>query len=208
MKSAIACVAVALALGCAPAMAQAIGDPMDRLRTCSTLSNAERAKCLDQLSRESGPEGTGAQESWVVSETTSPLDYSPVVVATATASGAPDGSGMKLSIACRGGNTSFVLAGPGSLPADGGYAVSYAIDGGAPKTLVAVATPSGKGVALGGDIVGLLVSLPVRGEIAFRIVRRQDATLEGRFSLNGLNMTRERIAVSCRWPPRPDTARR
>lgn len=208
MKSAIACVAVALTLGCAPVMAQAAGDPMDRLRTCSTLSNAERMKCLDQLSRESGPEGTGTQESWVVSETTSPLDYSPVVVATATASGAPDGSGMKLSIACRGGNTSVVLTGSGSLPPADRHTVSYAINGGPPRTLMAVTAPSGTGVALGSDFVGLLVSLPVRGEIAFRIVGRQDATLEGRFSLNGLAMTRERIAVSCRWPPRPDTPRR
>ena len=144
----------------------------------------------------------------MVSETTSPLDYSPVVVATATANGAPDGSGMKLSIACRGGNTSFVLAGSGRLPPGDRYVVSYSINGGSPKTLMAVATPSGTGVALGNDVVGLLVSLPVRGEITFRIVGRQDATPEGRFSLNGLNMTRERIAASCRWPPRPDTPRR
>lgn len=219
MKLAAACLLVALALARSPAMAQAAGDPMDRLRACSTLSNPEKTKCLDLLSRDTGPEparprsasgsaGTATQQSWVVSETTSPIDYSPVVVATATARGAPDGLDMKLSIACRSGTTSFVLGGPGALPAGDGYAVSYAIDGGSPKTLAAVAAPSGAGMALAGDVVGFLVSLPAQGEIAFRVVGRQGATLEGRYSLADLKITRERMAVPCRWPPRPDTPRR
>ena len=219
MKSAAACLLVALALGGASAMAQAAGDPMDRLRACSSLAHAEKMKCLDLLSREiapeparprtaSGSEGTATPESWVVSETTSPIDYSPVVIATATARGAPDGSGMKLSIACRGGNTSLVLGGPGALPAGEGYAVSYAVDGGSPTTLAAAAAPSGTGMALGGDVVRFLVSLPAQGEIAFRIVGRQGVTLEGRYSLAGLKTTRERMAVSCRWPLKPDTPRK
>lgn len=180
MRSAAACLLVALALGRAAAMAQAAG----------------------------APAGTATQESWVISETTSPIDYSPVVVATATASGAPDGLGMKLSIACRGGTTSAALGVPRALPAGDGYAVFYAIDGGSPKTLAAVVAPSGTGMALVGDVVGLLVSLPAQGEIAFFIVGRKDLTLEGRFSLAGLKITRERMAVSCKWPPRPETLRK
>ena len=52
---------------------------------------------------------------------------------------------MKLSIACRGGNTSLVLIAPGALPAGEGYAVSYAVDGGSPTTLAAAAAPSRDG---------------------------------------------------------------
>jgi hypothetical protein len=219
MKSATAGLLVALALVDASAMAQATGDPMDRLRTCSTLSQAERMKCLDLLSREIGPEparlrpasgseGTATPENWVVSETTSPIDYSPVVVATATARVASDGSVMKLSIACRGGTTSLMLGGPSALPAGDGYALSYAVDGGSPTTLAAVAAPSGTGMALGGDVVHFLVSLPPQGEIAFRIVGRHDVTLEGRYSLAGLKITCERMAVSCRWPRKPDAPRK
>ena len=205
MKSAAACLLVALELGRASAMAQAASDTMGRLRTCATLPTAAMTKCLDQLSREiesqsARPrEGRAPQESWVVSETTSPLDYSPVVVATATASGAPDGLGMKLSIACRGGTTSVVLGGP---RASDGYAAFYAIDGGPPKTLAAVVAPSGAGMALGSDVMGFLLSLPAQGEVAFFIVGRPDVTLEGHFSLAGLKITRERLAVSCKWPPR------
>jgi hypothetical protein len=147
-------------------------------------------------------------DNWVVSETTSPIDYSPVAIATATARGDLDGSGMTLSIACRGGTTSLVLGGLGAFPVGNGYAVSYAVDGGSPMTLAATAAPSGTGMALGGDVLHLLASLPPEGEIAFRIVGRPGVTLEGRYSLAGLKATRERMAVSCRWPLRPDTSQK
>jgi hypothetical protein len=176
-------------------------------------------KCLDLLSRDIGPEpararsasdseGTATPEDWIVSETTSPIDYSLVVIATATARVASDGSVMKLSIACRGGTTSLLLGVPGALPVGDGYALSYAVDGGSPTTLAAIAAPSGTGMVLGGDVIHFLVSLPPQGEIAFRIVGRPDVTLEGRYSLAGLKITRERMAVSCRWPRKPDTPRK
>jgi hypothetical protein len=216
MKPAAACLLVALASAGAPAMAQGAGDPMGKLQACSSLTDAERAKCLDRLSREnapesarpptaSGSESTATPDSWIFSETTSPIDYSPIVIAFTTANGAPDGSGMKLSIACRGGNTSLALTAPGVLPAGERYTVSYAVDGGSPTTLAAAAAPVGAGLVLGADIVRLLVSLPAQGEIAFRIVGRQGGTLEGRYSLASLKTTRERMAVSCKWPVKPDT---
>jgi hypothetical protein len=219
MKSAAACLPVVFVLRVALAMAQAADDPMDRLRTCATVSHAERTKCLDLLSRDIGPgaararsasgsEGTATLENWVVSETTSPIDYSPVVVATATARGVPHGSSMKLSIVCRGGTTSMVLGGLSASPAGDGYTVSYTVDGGPPTTLAAIAAPSGTGVALGGDVVRLLESLPPQGEIAFRIVDRHDGTLEGRYSLAGMKITRERMAVSCKWPVKSDRPRK
>lgn len=174
MKSAAACLLIALVLVRAPAMAQAAG----------------------------ASAGTSAQDSWVFSETTSPIDYSPVIVVTGTASGALDGSGMKLAIACRGGTTSFMIGGPGALPAGDVYTVSYAIDAGAPKPLAAAAVPSGTGMTVVGDVIGFLLSLPVQGEVVFRIVGRQNVALEGRYALAGLKTTRERLAVSCKWPPR------
>lgn len=217
MKRMAACLPVALALAAAAAMAQAAGDPVDKLRACAALSDAERVKCLDKLSRDIAPESaqpraspatadTTAQDSWIVSETTSPLDYSPVVIASAMARGAPDGSGLKLSIACRGGNTSVVLSSSGVSPAGDVYTVSYAIDGGAPTPLAAAA--SGAGMAIAGDVVRLLLSLPTQGEIAFRIAGRQGAMLEGRYSLDRLRTVRERMAVSCQWQAKRDTPRK
>ena len=146
-----------------------------------------------------------APERWLFSETTSPVDYSPVAIASATAGGAPDGAGMKISIACRGGNASLTITVPGSLAAVEGYTASYAIDGGPPTTLPAAAAPSGTGMLLGGDIVRLLVSLPARGEIAFLLTGRKSGTVQGRYSLAGLRTIRERMAVACKWPIRSET---
>ena len=219
MKRAAACLLIALSSAGAPALAQAAGDPVDKLRACSSLTESEKAKCLGRLPREiapeparsravSGSEGTAILDSWIFSETTSPIDYSPVVVATATARVASNGSVMKLSIACRGGNTSMVLIAPGALPAGESYTVSYIVDGGSPTTLAAAAAPFGTGMALGVDVVRFLVLLPAQGEIVFRIVGRQGGKLEGRYSLAGLKTTRERMAVSCKWPIKPETMRK
>jgi hypothetical protein len=115
---------------------------------------------------------------------------------------------MKLVIACRGGNTSLVLTAPGTLPAGGGHTASYAIDGGPPTTVAATATPSGTGMYLRADIVRLLASLPAMGEVAFRIAGRQGQTLEGHYSLAKLAATRDRMAVSCKWPTKADVTRK
>jgi hypothetical protein len=189
MRPAAACLLVAFASAGAAAMAQAAGDPVDRPRAVS------------------GTASTAAADSWVFSETTSPLDYSPVAIATATDRGAPDGSGMKFSIACRSGNASLVLTAPGVLSAGERYTVSYAIDGGSP-TVVAAAAPSATGIALGADVPRLLASLPAQGEIAFRIVSGRGGVSEGRYSLAALKATRERMAASCKWPVKPDTTRK
>jgi hypothetical protein len=218
MKRAAACLLMALASTVPPAMAQAVGNPVDNPRSCSSLVQTEKASCLGKISRDtaaeparqrtaSGSEGTATLNGWIFSETTSPIDYSPVVVASATASGAPDGSGMTLSIACRGGNTSAALTVPSVLPAGERYAVSLAVDGGSPTILAAAPTPFGAGMALGLD-VRLLFSLPAQGELSFRIIGRQGGGWEGRYSLADLKITRDRMVVSCKSSIKPDTMQR
>jgi hypothetical protein len=67
--------------------------------------------------------------------------------------------------------------------------------------VVAAGTPaSGTGLAVKGDVVRLLASLPDRGEVAFRVTARQGAALEGRYALASLKNVLNRLAVSCRWP--------
>jgi len=200
-------------------MAQAAGDAAAKHRACSSLMPAARAACVGRLpgelsSETAGPRttfqssSTATPDGWVLSETTSPIDYSPVVIATATASDAPDGAGMKLSIACRGGNTSLALTALGVLPTGEGYSVSYAVDRGPLTMLPAAVMPSRTGIALGADAVRLLVSLPAQGEVAFRIVGRQGDAFEGRYSLAGVQAIRERISASCKSPTKPDPTRK
>jgi len=207
MKTAAVCLTFAFGLASSDAAAQGSGDAMEKFRACSLLAPAERLDCLDKLSRDIPPPAASSTsavappaDNWIVSETTSPLDYAPVAVATASSRAGPDGDTMQLSIQCRGGRTDMVISGPTVTRRAEDYVVSYAVNDSQPG-VVAVGTPaSGTGVALRGDIVRLLASLPDRGDIAFRVTNRQGATLEGRYALAGLKTLLARLAVPCKWP--------
>jgi len=55
-------------------------------------------------------------------------------------------------------------------------------------------------VAIKGDVVRLLASLPDRGSVYFRITAPQGEILEGRYALAGLNAALKRLAGPCKWP--------
>jgi hypothetical protein len=187
------------------------GDQMDRLRACSALAPAERLPCLEALSRDIAPPSGGtssgstpaapepAAEEWIVSQTTSPLDYSPIAVASAMAKAGPDGAFLQLSIQCRGGRTELVLTSPSLVPQREDYAVSYSINGAPPILVLVAAAQSGTGLAIKGDVVQLLTSLPERGQIAFRAGPRQGRAVEGRYALPGLKSVVNKLAAPCNW---------
>jgi hypothetical protein len=184
------------------AFAQGAADPMADLRACSLMEREERLECLENLSRNIAPvRPVPGADNWIVSETTSPVDYTPIVTATAFSRDGSNGSSMQLSIRCRAGRTELVLAGPAFSRGREVYAISYRINDGPPVELAAASPSSGAGVAFTGDIVRLLQSLPEDGEIAVRLVTRTGAAQEGHFLLAGLKMLRERLAATCKWPP-------
>ena len=193
---------VALEVASRIAFAQGTGDPMADLRACSLMEHAERLECLEKLSRNIAPPAGPApgSDNWIVSETTSPVDYTPIVTATAVSTGGSDGSSMHLSIHCRGGRTELVVAGPAVSRSGRDYVISYRINDGQPVQLAAGSPSFGTGVAFTGDIVRLLQSLPENGHIAVRISARGGAAQDGRFSLGGLKTVREKLAAACKWP--------
>jgi hypothetical protein len=214
MKVARFSAAFAFGLASVGAAAQSAGDAMEKLRACALLPQAERLECLEKLSRDIAPTPPApppatppearrapAAEDWTVSETTSPLDYTPVAIATASSSGGPDGVPLQLSIQCRGGRTELVIGGPAVVRRSEDYVASYAINDGAPLVLPAGVPASGAGIAIKGDVVRLLASLPDRGDVTFRVEARQGgAALQGRYSLSSLKTVRDRLAAPCKWP--------
>jgi hypothetical protein len=170
-------VACALGLASAGAAAQGASDAMEKLRACSLLANAERLECLEKLSRDIAPPPrpvasvapamAPAADNWIFSETTSPIDYTPIAIATASSSGGPDGAIMQLSIQCRGGRTDLVIGGPALTLRGEDYVVSYGVNDGKPVVVAAGTPASGTGVAIRGDVVRLLASLPDAGDKPF-----------------------------------------
>jgi hypothetical protein len=192
---------VALEVASRIAFAQGTGDPMADLRACSLMETAERLECLEKLSRSIAPPVVPApvSDNWIVSETTSPVNYTPIVSATAVSTGGSEGSSMHLSVHCRGGRTELVVTGP-AVSRSGGDVISYRINDGQPVQLAAGSPSFGTGVAFTGDIVRLLQSLPENGHIAVRISARGGAAQDGRFALSGLKTVREKLATACKWP--------
>jgi len=203
MKTAAIRLFVALEVGSAAAFAQGASDPVEHLRACSLMQLQERLECLEKLSRTIAPPPRPATtgENWVVSETTSPVDYTPIVRATTPSRDGSNASAMQLSVQCRGGRTELMVAGPAVSRSGADYAISYRVNDGQPVQLAAGSPSSGTGAAFTGDVVRLLQSLPDEGDFVVRLSSRTGAAAqEGHFLLGGLKMVREKVAVACKWP--------
>ncbi|MEH2529434.1 hypothetical protein V1277_004189 [Bradyrhizobium sp. AZCC 1588] len=183
------------------ALAQGPTDPMADLRACSQFEREERLECLDNVLRNIAPARPApGGDNWIVSETTSPVDYSPIITATTLSHGGSNDHPMQLSIRCRAGRTETVIAGPVFSGNAKDYSISYRIDDDQPVRLAGAQPSSGTGVAFTGDVVRLLQSLPEQGELAVRVVNRTGTAQEGHFLLGGLKTARERLAAVCKWP--------
>ena len=136
---------------------------------------------------------------WIVSETRSPIDYSPVAIATASSSAGSNGV-LQLSIQCRGGRTEMVIRTAPMMRRPEDHVVSYMIDDGPPVAVTIGLSSSGSGIALKGDVAGFLMSLPEEGAIAFRVADRRGETLEGQYDLPGIKALVARLAGPCKWP--------
>lgn len=193
-------VTVAFAMVSQTALAQSAADPMTPSRACSQLEQAERVVCLDKLMQ--------AGDDWVISETTSPVDYAPIVTATALSRDDAGTSLAQLSVLCRGGRTEMVVGGPALASSSTDYDLSYSLNSGQPVRVATGRASLGTGIAFRGDVVSLLQSLPEEGALAIRLSARSGAVHEGHFSLRGLKAVRSKVAVACNWPrsakPRPE----
>lgn len=143
-----------------------------------------------------------AADKWIYTETVSPLDYSQVVIASASAGDRPDGPALQLSIQCRRGHTELVLASAALAGRPEEPRVAYTIDDGAPLTLPVAPAAAGNGLQIRDDAVRWLRGLPAEGEITFT-VSTPAAPLQGRYALKPLKAVLNRMAGPCKWPSPP-----
>lgn len=201
MKTAAPPLAVAFNVACGIAYAQSTSGPMETLRACSAMEGQARLECLQALSRQIPPPARRmADDTWLISETTSPVDYSPIVTATTSSVSGSDGAAMQLAIHCRKGRTELLVVGPAALRNANEYAISYGVNEDPPIQLTGASPSFGSGVAFPGDVVQLLRLLPDDGSIVVRLSTRAGAVQEGRFLLGGFKNVREKMAAACRWP--------
>lgn len=176
---------------------------LEKLRACTLLAQSERSECFESVSREtdaaSAP-ATRAGANWVVSETVSPLDYSPVATATAWTVAQPGGQALQGAITCRGGRSELVLSGPALAGAQAGeITISLLLDTGAPLAAAIGVVPSDKGFALKAEIARLLSQLPDNGDLVIRGAMRRGTAFEARYALPAMKGAVARLTTPCRW---------
>ena len=186
------------------ASAQPAHETIEKVRVCSLQGDVERRQCLEKVFRDTPlppraapadmPAESRAADIWMVSETSSPVDYSPVVVAAASS-----GAGLRLSIECRAGRTDLAIDGAALTQRADDYSASYSVNGGQPVPVPVVAAGPGPGLVVKADVVRLLDMLPDQGDVIFRVDRSQAMTMEGRFALSALKSVLERLVIPCRW---------
>jgi len=194
-RGALPIAALAMLGGVAPARAD---DALAQLRDCASMAEADRLTCL--LARAAVPPARPAANDWIISQTTSPVDYARIATATTSSREHAGGSAMQLSVRCRGGRTELVIAGPGISGRGEDYLISYRVSGGQMEQVAASTAAFGAGVAVKSDPVAVLRSLPGEGELAVHLSPRVGTVQDGIFSLAGLDTVRAKMKAACKWP--------
>jgi hypothetical protein len=187
--------------------AQPADDAFARFKSCLQPDGAARRECLEKLSQElsGAPAPAPARPSgsnWVISETTSPVDYSPQITAAISSESAVKDAPTLFSIRCRGQRTELLVSTAGSWrpSSNGEFKVSYRINDQPAVEGRWVAIAGGRSAVFIGDVVQFLRSLPEQGRISISVYDWQGPAHDATFQFSGLDDVRRKIAEACKWP--------
>jgi hypothetical protein len=178
---------------------------VDRLKACSQFEGMERLKCVDQLLQqmEEAPDRAPPPgPNWIVSETTSPVDYKPQIAASTTARGASPDAPSSFAIRCRARRTELIISTTGSWKqaADGLVKVVYQVNEEPPVEQRWRVAEAGRSLSFPGDVVRFLRSMPDGGRILIKVYAGKTPPYVNTFQLVGLDPVRRKIAAACDWP--------
>jgi hypothetical protein len=187
-------------------------DAVQRLN-CHQKARTAQLECLERIPPErSAVSGTipvspympaKTTDLWVVSETTSPVDYSPLITAMIRSPSNVKDAPKTLGIRCRGRRTGLLVRTEGTWRASpaGDIQVAYQINDQPLVRLAWTAPADGKTAIYKDDPVGLLRSLPEGARLKIYVLDGSGRGHEATFQLAGLDAVREKIAVPCKWAP-------
>jgi hypothetical protein len=195
------------------ACAEPADDAITRLKSCFLLDGPARTECLERLSRElPDRDSVGAlppaADNWIVSETTSPVDYSPIMTATTRSRSGTVDVPATLAVRCRGQRTDLVVTTENSWPAARANALQFEArinDRPAIGTRW-TASADGRTAVFSDDTVQFLQSLPDGGSMTLALSNPPGAANEVTFQLNGLEAIRQKIGTACQWASADRTA--
>jgi hypothetical protein len=144
--------------------------------------------------------------NWIVSETTSPVDYSPLTTAVIRSTTGLQDAPNTLVIRCLGPRTEVLLRTQGTWRASRSNTVQvdYQINDQPLARLQWIASADGKTASYTNDAVGFLQSLPEGARLKINVLDRAGPGHEATFQLAGLDAVRKRIAAPCKWATAAD----
>jgi hypothetical protein len=200
--------AAALSIVSQAVCSQPADDPIARLKACFQLERALQSECLEHLSREladrkninSAERGV---QNWIVSETMSPVDYSPMITAATSSQPVAKDAPAIFAIRCRGQHTDLLVSTEGSWRTSRAneLQVDFTVNDQPAIRMQWIASSDGRTALFKDDAVRFLRSLPDRGRILVSVSDTQGVAHEATFQLTGLNAVRQKIATACKWAP-------
>jgi hypothetical protein len=152
---------------------------------------------VDRMAKRELP-GAGSS-GWIVGETVSPVDFSPLLVAQINSAGSykPDAPST-LVLRCRAGRTEMSLRTQGSWRA-GVVEVVFADDRRPPQRSRWSVASDGKSASLAEDAISAVQGL-LGATISISINDGAQDVGTATFELVGIDAVREKLARRCRWP--------
>jgi hypothetical protein len=144
-----------------------------------------------------------AETGWIISETTSPVDYSPLVTAVVSPTSNVKNGPDTLSVRCRARLTELSIRTKGrwSVPRGNGILVEYQINDRPVVRQPWLLSTDGKNAAYNNDAVELLRSIPDGATLKIAVADKSNVRLEATFELAGLAGIRQKVGTACKWAP-------
>jgi hypothetical protein len=172
---------------------------------CFQSVRAAQVECLETMSHEpstGSAQNQRADTAWVLSETTSPVDYSPLITAVIRPTSSVKDAPTTLAVRCRGLHTELLLRMAGTWPASRAseVQVDYQIDDQPIVRQQWTVSADGKTASYKDDAVGFLRSLPENARLKISVFDSQGLGQEATFQLTGLDSVRKKTGLACKWP--------
>jgi hypothetical protein len=150
-----------------------------------------------------GAQNQPVDTAWIISETTSPVDYSALTTAVIHSTSSVQNAPNTLAIRCVGLRTELLLRTEGVWTATHAseVQVDYRINDQPFVRLQWTVSADGKTASYKGDAVGLLRSLSEGTRMKISVFDRQGLGQEATFQLTGLDSVRKKIGLACKWLP-------
>jgi hypothetical protein len=145
-----------------------------------------------------------AQEAgWILSETTSPVDYSPLITAVIHSTSDVKDGPNSLAVRCRAQHSELSIRTDGAWVAPRGndVTVDYQINDQPVVRQPWILSTDGKTASYRNDPVGLLRSIPEGATLKVAVADKANIRREATFELSGLSGIRQKVGTTCKWAP-------